>query len=154
MLGTEKCSARNCPIPTTVFLTFTADRGCPTGLEKSKHAIFKKGDRSLASNYRPISLTSVSCKIMEHIIFSHSMSRLEEFKILSDIQHGFCKSHLCETKPLVTLEDLARNLDHGKQSDIILLDFAKAFNTVPHQHLLLKLSNYGVQGTINKWIQV
>ena len=46
------------------------------------HAIFKKGDRSLASNYRPISLTSVSCKIMEHIIFSHIMSHLEEFKIL------------------------------------------------------------------------
>ena len=60
------------------------------------HAIFKKGDRSLTSNYRPISLTYVSCKIMEHIIFSHIMSHLEEFKILSDIQHGFRKFHSCE----------------------------------------------------------
>ena len=117
------------------------------------HAIFKTGDRSLASNYRPISLTFVSCKIMEHIIFSHIMSHLEEFKILSDIQHGFRKSHSCETQLLITLEDLARNLDHGKQSVIILLDFAKAFDTVPHQRLLLKLNHYGVQGTINKWIQ-
>ena len=117
------------------------------------HAIFKKGDRSLASNYRPISLTSVSCKIMEHIIFSHIMSHLEEFKILSDIQHGFRKHHSCETQLLITLEDLARNLDHGKQSHIILLDFAKAFDTVPHQRLLLKLRHYGIQGTINKWIQ-
>ena len=154
MLGTEKCSARNCPIPATVFLTFTADRGCPAGLEKANiHAIFKKGDRSLASNYRPISLTSVSCKIMEHIIFSHIMPHLEEFKILSDIQHGFRKSQSCETLLLITLEDLARNLDHGKQSDIILLEVAKAFDTVPHQHLLLKLSHYGVQGTVNKWIR-
>ena len=63
------------------------------------------------------------------------MSHLEEFKIMSDIQHGFLKSHSCETKLLITLEDLAKNLDHGKQSDIILLDFAKAFDTVPHQRL-------------------
>ena len=117
------------------------------------HTIFKTGDRSLASNYRPIFLTFVSCKIMEHIIFSHIMSHLEEFKILSDIQHGFRKSHSCETQLLITLEDLTTNLDHGKQSDIILLDFAKAFDTVPHQRLLLKLNHYGVQGTINKWIQ-
>ena len=97
------------------------------------HAIFKTGDRSLPSNYRPISLTSVSCKIMDHIIFSHIMSHLEEF---------------------ITLQDLARGLDHGKQSDIILLvDFAKAFDTVPHQRLLLKLRHYGIQGTINNWIQ-
>ena len=81
------------------------------------------------------------------------MSHLKEFKILSDIQHGFRKSHSCETQLLITLEDLTTNLDHGKQSDIILLDFAKAFDTVPHQRLLLKLNHYGVQGTINKWIQ-
>ena len=106
-----------------------------TGKKANIHAIFKKGDMSLASNYRPISLTSVSCKIMEYIIFSHIMSHLEEFKTVSDIQHGFLKSHSCETQLLITLEDLARNLEHGKQSDIILLDFAKAFDTVPHQLL-------------------
>ena len=81
------------------------------------------------------------------------MSHLEEFKIVFDIQHAFLKSHSCETQLLITLEDLARNLYHGKQSDIILLDFANAFDTVLHQRLLLKLSHYGVQGTINKWIQ-
>ena len=75
------------------------------------------------------------------------MSHLEEFKILSDIQHGFRKSNSCETELLITLEDLARNLDHDKKSDIIQLDFAKAFNSVPHQRLLLKQSHYDVQGT-------
>ena len=70
------------------------------------------------------------------------MSHLEEFKIVSDIQLGFRKSHSCETQLRITLEDLAKNLDHGKQSDINLLDFAKAFDNVPHQRLLLKLSYY------------
>ena len=81
------------------------------------------------------------------------MSHLKEFKIVSDIQLGSRKSHSCETQLRITLEDLAKNLDHGKQSDINLLDFAKAFDNVPHQRLLLKLSYYGVQDTINKWIQ-
>ena len=81
------------------------------------------------------------------------MSHLEEFKFVSDIQLGFRKSHSCETQLRITLEDLAKNLDHGKQSDINLLDFAKAFDTVPHQGLLLKLSRYGVQDTITKWVQ-
>lgn len=90
---------------------------------------------------------------MEHIIFSHIISDLEEFKILSDIQHGFRKYHLCETQLLITLEDLTSNLDHGKQSDITLLDFAKSSDTLPHQRLLLKLRHYGIQSTINKWIQ-
>ena len=61
------------------------------------------------------------------------MSHLEEFKIVSDIMHGFRKCYSYETQLRITFEDLAKNLDHGKQSDIILLDFAEAFNTVPHQ---------------------
>ena len=68
------------------------------------------------------------------------MSHLEEFKFVSDIQLVFPKSHSCETQLRITLEDLAKNLDHGKQSDIILFDFAKAFDTVPHQRLLLNSS--------------
>ena len=53
------------------------------------------------------------------------MSHLEELKIVSDIQHGFRKSYSCETQLRITLEDLAKNLDHGKQNDIILLDILK-----------------------------
>ena len=78
---------------------------------------------------------------------------LRECSRLNSLPTEVCKYHSCETQLLITLEDLARNLDHGKQSDIILLDFAKAFDTVPHQRLLLKLRHYGIQGTINKWIQ-
>ena len=66
------------------------------------------------------------------------LSHLERFKIVSDIQHGSRQSYSCETQLRITLEDLAKNLNHGKQSDIILLDFANAFDTVPHQRRLNK----------------
>ena len=63
---------------------------------------------------------------MEHIWYLvTSVSHLQEFKIVSDIQHGFRKSYSCETQLRITLEDLAKNLDHGKQNDIILLDILK-----------------------------
>ena len=53
------------------------------------------------------------------------MSHLKEFKIVSDIQHGFRQSYSCETQLRITLEDLAKNLYHGKQNDVILLDILK-----------------------------
>ena len=63
---------------------------------------------------------------MEHIWYLvTSVSHLQEFKIVSDIQHGFRKSYSCETQLRITLEDLAKNLDRGKQNDIILLDVLK-----------------------------
>ena len=63
---------------------------------------------------------------MEHIWYLvTSVSHLEEFKIVSDIQHGFRKSYSCETQLRITFEDLAKNLDRGKQNDIILLDVLK-----------------------------
>ena len=54
-------------------------------------ALFKKGDKSLPVNYRPVSLTSVTCKLMEYIIFKHIMQHLEKYNILVDYmyQHGF-----------------------------------------------------------------
>ena len=117
------------------------------------HAIYKKGDKSLASNYRPISLTSLPCKIMEHILFHQIMSHLDKHDILTDVQHGFRKSHSCETQLITTIEEIARNLDQGSQTDAILLDFSKAFDIVPHQRLLLKLDRYGLRGEIKGWIQ-
>ena len=60
--------------------------------------LFKKGDRSLACNYRPVSLTCVPCKLLEHIVCSNIMAHLDEHKLLSDKQHAFRKWHSCETQ--------------------------------------------------------
>ena len=116
-------------------------------------AIFKKGDKGIPVNYRPVSLTSVTCKLFEHILFRHIMSHLEQFNVLSTFQHGFRSQHSCESQLIITIEDLARNIDNKIQTDVLILDFQKAFDTVPHQRLLQKLDFYGIRGPILRWIQ-
>ena len=115
--------------------------------------VFKKGNRNEPSNYRPISLTSVPCKIMEHIIYRHIMDHLDSNSILVNYQHGFRQGHSCETQLITVIESVARNLDLGQQSDLLLLDFSKAFDTVPHQRLLSKLDFYGIRGNLKTWFE-
>ena len=83
--------------------------------------VFKKGDKSLASNYRPISLTCILCKVLEHIIASNIAKHLDEQGLMYDLQHGFRERRSCETQLIMLIEDLARNASLGKQTDIILL---------------------------------
>jgi len=78
---------------------------------------------------------------------------LEEHQILTTLQHGFRSGHSCETQLLITMEDLISNLDKGIQSDILILDFSKAFDCVHHGLLLHKLTNYGVTGKTQNWIK-
>ena len=112
-----------------------------------------KSDKSCAENYRPISLTSVTCKILEHIVTSNLMKHLDDNNILSNIQHGFRKRRSCETQLTLTINDFAKCLNNGKQIDSILLDFSKAFDKVDHKKLCYKLNHYGVRGNNLLWIQ-
>ena len=114
--------------------------------------IFKKGDRSKPENYRPVSLTSITCKTLEHIVSSTIMSHMDSHYILTDAQHGFRKRRSCETQLLLTIQDLASSIDTMEQTDVILLDFSKAFDKVPHHRLLSKIEFYGVRNNLNKWV--
>ena len=115
--------------------------------------IFKKGDRHKTANYRPISLTSIICKVLEHIIHSQVIHHLDNHGLLTDKQFGFRKKHSCETQLLLTVNDLAVGLREKEQIDAILLDFSKAFDKVPHERLLLKLHHIGVRGLLLAWIR-
>ena len=112
----------------------------------------KKGDRSLARNYRPVSLTCIPCKLLEHIVCSNIMSHLDEHELLSDRQHAFRKWHSCETQLTTVINDWAKILDKKGQVDTFILDFEKAFDTPPHELLKSKLFSYGIGGTTLNWI--
>jgi hypothetical protein len=71
--------------------------------------VYKKGDVHKAENYRPVSLTSVTCKLLEHIICKHILTHLENYNILTSLNHGFRSGYSCETQLIVTLNDLLQS---------------------------------------------
>ena len=103
-------------------------------------------------NYRPISLTSVSSKILEHIIHSNIMDHLELHSLLNDNQHGFRQKRSCETQLIITVNDFSRCLNRQEQVDAVLLDFSKAFDKVDHKILLSKLARLGIGDSLCQWI--
>jgi hypothetical protein len=115
-------------------------------LNANVSCIFKKGDKHAAENYRPVSLTSVPCKLLEHIICGHMMIHLEKHNVLTSLNHGFRSDYSCETQLVVTIHDMLQPFDKGKQVDIGILDFSKAFDTIPHDRLLHKIDQYGIRG--------
>ena len=116
-------------------------------------AIYKKGNRSEPANYRPVSPTCVTTKIMEHIIFHSIMARLESYNLLQHYQHGLKQQHSTESQLIITMEEISRALDNHNQIDMLILDFSKAFDTVPHQRLLGKIDHYGIRDHTKNWIK-
>ena len=114
--------------------------------------IFKKGSKNLPSNYRPISLTAVLCKLMESFLRDHVMKHLVDNNLLSRKQHGFISGRSTVTQLLKYLHKCAQSVATGKVVDAIYLDFEKAFDTVPHHRLLGKLKAYGINGCIFNWV--
>ena len=90
---------------------------------------------------------------MEHIILSHTAKHLAANKIIIDEQHGFREKLSCETQLIQATQDWSEVLNRGGQTDVLLLDFSKAFDKVPHKRLSLKLSHYGIRGKTLGWIQ-
>ena len=80
------------------------------------------------------------------------LNHLESNNILTNLNHGFRKGYSCETQLLTTTHDFLTSFDSNKQVDIAILDFSKAFDTVPHDRLLQKLNHYGITGTLHNWL--
>ena len=115
--------------------------------------IFKSGKKSNALNYRPVSLTSIVCKVMERIVRDRIVDHLIKHKLLSKLQHGFRANRSCLTQLLEYFQEVHDMLDAGKPVDAIYLDCKKAFDTIPHKRLLAKLEAYGITGKLLKWIE-
>uniref|UniRef100_A0A803JLD2 Reverse transcriptase domain-containing protein n=1 Tax=Xenopus tropicalis TaxID=8364 RepID=A0A803JLD2_XENTR len=115
--------------------------------------LFKKGSRSQPENYRPVSLTSVVGKLLEGVIRDRIVEYIAVHNTISLCQHGFMRNRSCQTNLVAFYEEVSRNLDAGMAVDVIYLDFAKAFDTVPHRRLMIKLRNIGLEHNICNWIE-
>ena len=142
-------------VPLAIMFNLSLHEG--TVPHEWKHAnivpIFKKGSRCKAENYRPVSLTSVVCKLLESLLRDHMIDFLEKHNLLKDTQPGFLKGRSCLTNLLEYTEIISKWVDDGSPVDVIYLDFQKAFDKVPHQRLLIKLKSHGMGVNIITWIQ-
>ena len=115
--------------------------------------IHKKGPKNLARNYRPISLTSAICKVMEAVMKDKIMTHLECNDLLSPHQHGFRSGRSCTTQLLEALDLWTQAIEGGQSMDVIYLDFSKAFDSVPHGRLLSKVKAFGIEGQVLRWVE-
>ena len=119
---------------------------------KWKHAnlcaIHEKGKKSDPSNYRPVSLTCIGSKVLEHIVHSHVMNHLWQYGVLTDNQHVFRAKRSTETQFICTIHEIASAIQSNKTTHTVVLDFSKAFVKLPYRRLLTKLGYYGIRGSL------
>ena len=143
----KHCAAEISPILQVIFTQSLNTGKLPSDWQKANICpIFKKDNCSSPSNYRPISLTSSCCKVLEHIIFHSIMDHIQPNNILIDNQHGFRSGFSCQTQLISLIEDVSYAMDNQLQTDLILLDFSKAFDTV-------KLQHYKIDHLVWSWIE-
>ena len=115
--------------------------------------LFKKGKRSIAANYRPVSLTSNLIKMFERVVRAKLVDYIVAQDIINHAQHGFQAGRSCLTQLLHHVQDIMDDLDGDENADILYLDFNKTFDKVDHAILLKKLHMYGIQGNAHRWLE-
>ncbi len=116
-------------------------------------AIYKKGDRKEPVNYRPVSLTSVICKVLESIIRDHLVAHMKRNKLFSSRQFGFIQGRATTLQLLNVLDTWTEIIDKKGSIDVIYMDFQKAFDKVPHHRLIKKIESYGIKGELLDWVK-
>ncbi|CAB3983986.1 ATP-dependent DNA helicase PIF1-like [Paramuricea clavata] len=146
----KECSNEIAPSLTALFnKSLTLGKVPQEWKEANGVPVPKKGDVHEVSNYRPISLLSLVSKLLEQVVHLHVSEFVESS--LSNLQHGFRKRRSCVTQLLRVFHDVGKALDSGKEADMVYLDFSKAFDSVSHRNLLLKLEQHGISGSLLNW---
>nr|XP_047129634.1 uncharacterized protein LOC105845176 [Hydra vulgaris] len=141
--------------PLTLIYNKALSEGSTPLAWKQSHItpLFKKGSRLDAANYRPVSITSVPCEVMEKIIKEQITKYLEKTSCISNNQHGFMSKKGCTSNLLESIDYITKALSKRNFVDIAFLDFAKSFDKVSHRRLIHKLKAYGINGNVGKWIE-
>ena len=116
-------------------------------------ALFKKGDMKSPAYYRPVSLTSILCKVMEKLVRKRIVDHMNVNDLFSDKQFGFISGRSTLLQLLSALEEWTSILDSGGYLDVIYMDFMKAFDKVPHKRLLHKVRSYGLSDKLCTWVE-
>ena len=142
-------------LPLSILFNKSLETGeLPADWKKAEvTAIFKKGTKSDPGNYRPVSLTCITCKLLEQFIRDRVVQHMNENKLYSECQHGFRAGRSCMTQLTEVMNDFTKFMDNKESFDVVYLDFRKAFDSVPHKRLLLKLQSYGIKGNLLEWIK-
>ena len=114
--------------------------------------LFKKGDRSVSSNYRPVSLLSNIGKIQERIVFKHMYNHLVSNNLLFKYQSGFRPGHSTTFQLIDIFHHICQSFDEKQYSFMVFCDISKAFDKVWHKGLLFKLRQNGIKGNLLAWI--
>ena len=140
------------PLTNLFNLSFSKSK-LPLDWKLSLVTAVKKGSKSLINNYRPVSLTSIVCKILESIIVDKLMDYLTSNNLITNKQYGFMKDRSTSIQLLNLLDKWTKHLDNNREGvDVIYTNFEKTFK-VPHKCLLFKLKKYSICNTVINWIQ-
>ena len=141
----KECANVLAPSLTLLFKKSFASGHIPTQWKQANVVpVHKKGNKSQVSNYRPISLVCIVCKVMERYIYNSVYNIVEP--LINTHQHGFMTGKSCTTQLLSVYDTV------GKHLDMIFLDFSKAFDSVNHNLLINKLQKLGFSGKLLLWI--
>ena len=113
--------------------------------------IFKDGEKSKYTNYRPISLLPTISKILERCIYNQLIRHLESHNILSLQQYGLRKTRSTEIATVLFLDEIHKEMDRGSLTIALFVDLNKGFETVSHSSILGKLPAYGISGNEKAW---
>ena len=147
----ECCDTLSIPLSLIFCHSFEAGQIPSLWSQANISPIFKKGDKTHAENYRPISLTSVPCKVMERLARDEFLDYLCLKNLISPSQHGFVYSKSCATNLLEAFDAITAALSNNFEVIILLLDFLKAFDKVVHDLLLEKMRAYGFGVEVINW---
>ena len=113
----------------------------------------KKGEKKMAGNYRPVSLTSVVCKSMEKIIRNQITDHMLKNDLFTEKQYGFMTGRSTALQLLKVIDEWTEALENGDSIDCIYMDFQKAFDKVPHKRLIKKLEAYRIGNELVDWVE-
>ena len=116
-------------------------------------ALFKKGDKKYAGNYRPVSLTCIICKVLESIIRENIIIHMKSHKLFSERQFGFISGRSTVLQLINVLDSWTGILEEGGSVDVAYCDYMKAFDKIPHRRLLHKLRIYNFGDNYINWIK-